>query len=257
MYAFFGVVEPLPIIRKKRIIKKSSLIRCFSDMQAYIYSPEPVEGASLKASLQTVGFLVKTTQDPDDMLAHWPHSIVDLVIWVVDSIHEPLLEQFHQIRTQANSAIIVITEDLCEKDQIRLYDAGVDLVLERPYSINLLVAQIKSMQRRVTGVPYFTLPTLAISDIVLDPSSRTVKVNGTEATRLTQLEFRLLYTLMTHPGQVLSAEMIVESVWGYSDTGNRELVRGLVKRLRRKVEVDPRQPKFIMTSPSVGYFFAT
>lgn len=225
-------------------------------MQAFIYSSEPVEAASLKASLQTVGFLVKTTQDPADMLAHWPHSIVDLVIWTVDSIDGSLLDQLHQIRTQANSAIIVITEILLEQDQIRLYDAGVDLILKRPYSLNLLVAQVKSMQRRVTGVPYFTLPTLAIGEIVLDPTSRTVRVNGTEATRLTQLEFRLLYTLMTHPGQVLSPEVIVESVWGYSDTGNRELVRGLVKRLRRKVEVDPRQPHFIMTSPGVGYYFA-
>lgn len=88
---------------------------------------------------------------------------------------------------------------------------------------------------------------------MLDPTTRTVEVDGMETTRLTQLEFRLLYTLMTHPRQVLPTEMLVESVWGYSDTGNRELVRGLVKRLRRKVEIDPRHPRHIVTTPGVGY----
>ena len=226
-------------------------------MQAYIVSTEHVEVVSLKACLQAIGFLVKTSRSAEDMLEHWPHSIVDLVIWEVEKVTETMVDQLQQIRNQANSAMIMIAENMTEKEQIRLYEAGVDLVLMRPYSMNLLLAQIKSMQRRVTGVPYFTLPTLTIGDLVLDPSSRTVRVNGTEPTRLTQLEFRLLYTLMTHPGQVLSAEMLVESVWGYSDTGNRELVRGLVKRLRRKVEADPRSPVYILTSPGIGYSMAT
>ena len=224
-------------------------------MQAYLYLPESVETASLKASLQAIGFLVKTARTPADMLEHWPHTVVDLVVWDIDQVDDPLLEQLNQIRTQANSAIIAITEFFPEKEKIRLYDVGVDLVIDRPYSTSLLLAQIKSMQRRVTGVPYFTLPKMTIRDLVLDPSSRTVQVNGAEPTRLTQLEFRLLYTLMTHPGQVLSTEGLVESVWGYSDTGNRDLVRGLVKRLRRKVELDPHQPHYIGTSPGVGYLF--
>lgn len=224
-------------------------------MQAYLYLPETLEAAGLKANLQSIGFLVKTAQSPDDMLKHWPHTVVDLVVWSVENVDEKLLEQFNQIRRQANSAMIAITEFLPEREKIRLYEAGVDLVIDRPYSTSLLLAQIKSMQRRVTGVPYFTLPTMTIRDLVLDPSSRTFQVNGAEATRLTQLEFRLLYTLMTHPGQVMSPEMLVESVWGYSDTGNRELVRGLVKRLRRKMDDDPRNPRYIGTVPGIGYSF--
>jgi len=224
-------------------------------MQAYLYLPESLEAAGLKANLQSIGFLVKTAQSPADMLKHWPHTVVDLVIWSVDSVDEELLAQFDQIRRQANSAMIAITEFLPEREKIRLYESGVDLVIDRPYSTSLLLAQIKSMQRRVTGVPYFTLPTMTIRDLVLDPSSRTFRVNGAEATRLTQLEFRLLYTLMTHPGQVMSPEMLVESVWGYSDTGNRELVRGLVKRLRRKMDDDPRNPRYIATVPGIGYSF--
>ena len=74
--------------------------------------------------------------------------------------------------------------------------------------------------------------------------------------RLTQLEFRLLYTLMTNVGQIIPTDQIVEHVWGYSGEGNRELVRGLVQRLRSKVEPVPRKPEYILTEPGIGYYFS-
>jgi DNA-binding response OmpR family regulator len=75
------------------------------------------------------------------------------------------------------------------------------------------------------------------------------------AKRLTPLEFRLMHLLMTSRGTAISTDMIVERVWGYSERGNRELVRGLVGRLRAKIEDDPSNPKFIHTIPGVGYLF--
>jgi DNA-binding response OmpR family regulator len=73
--------------------------------------------------------------------------------------------------------------------------------------------------------------------------------------RLTQLEFRLLYVLMTNRDQVIPSDIIVERVWGYTGTGSRELVRNLVSRLRSKIEVDPGNPAYIQTVPGVGYQF--
>jgi DNA-binding response OmpR family regulator len=92
-------------------------------------------------------------------------------------------------------------------------------------------------------------------DLVLDPATRTVEVSGRPSQRLTHLEFRLLYTLMMHQGQVIPTETLVERVWGYSGQGDRDLVRGLVSRLRAKVEVDARNPQYILTIPGVGYSF--
>ena len=74
--------------------------------------------------------------------------------------------------------------------------------------------------------------------------------------RLTQLEFRLLYVLMVNQEQVIPVDVIVERVWGYTGQGSRELVRGLVSRLRRKIEPDVRQPRFIQNVPGVGYRFS-
>jgi DNA-binding response OmpR family regulator len=69
------------------------------------------------------------------------------------------------------------------------------------------------------------------------------------------LEFRLLFTLMTHAGRVIPAENLVEYVWGYTGEGNRSLVRGLIQRLRTKVEPNPSKPRYILTQPGVGYRF--
>ena len=134
-------------------------------------------------------------------------------------------------------------------------EAGADLVVQRPFGIRYLLAQIKTLLRRSTGVPFFSLPTLSQHDVVLDPSMRTVKVGNNSEKRLTQLEFRLLYTLMTNIGQIIPTEHIVENVWGYSGEGNKELVRGLVQRLRSKVEPEPRKPRYILTEPGIGYYF--
>jgi DNA-binding response OmpR family regulator len=96
---------------------------------------------------------------------------------------------------------------------------------------------------------------LSLAAVTLDPAARTVQVEAGKARRLTHLEFRLLYTLMIHPGQILPTELIVERVWGYTGHGDRDLVRGLVSRLRAKVEPEPRAPRYIITVPGVGYAF--
>jgi DNA-binding response OmpR family regulator len=119
----------------------------------------------------------------------------------------------------------------------------------------LLIAQTRALLRRSGSVPLFSLPSLSLGGLTLDPATRTVEVSGHMSRRLTHLEFRLLYTLMINHGQVLPTDTIVERVWGYSGRGDRELVRGLISRLRTKVETDPRNPCYILTVPGVGYSF--
>jgi DNA-binding response OmpR family regulator len=136
-----------------------------------------------------------------------------------------------------------------------LLKMGADLIVAPPVSPKLLIAQIGVLLRRAGTVPTFSLPTLNVFDLILDPATRTVDVTGKPTQRLTHLEFRLLYTLMMHRGQVIPTETLVERVWGYTGQGDRDLVRGLVSRLRAKVEVDARKPQYILTIPGVGYSF--
>jgi DNA-binding response OmpR family regulator len=119
----------------------------------------------------------------------------------------------------------------------------------------LLIAQVRALARRAGTIPLSNLPEMTAVGLSLDPATRTVQVIGQSPRRLTHLEFRLLYTLMVNRGQVLSTETIVEHVWGYTGQGDRDLVRGLIRRLRLKVEPEPGQPAYILTVPGVGYSF--
>jgi DNA-binding response OmpR family regulator len=180
---------------------------------------------------------------------------LDLIVLALED--GDVLAQVRQLRAQFEVPLIVIADRIEERLHVALLDVGADLVVLRPFSGRLLVAQVRALLRRALGQPLLTLPTLSIGALSLDPAVRTVQVEGRSPKRLTQLEFRLLYTLMTHRGQILSADALVEHVWGYAGEGDRDLVRGLVSRLRAKVEPEPRSPRYIVTVPGAGYSLNT
>lgn len=159
------------------------------------------------------------------------------------------------MRMHTSVPIMIICEPGTESSMVELLEAGADFLITRPYGVRYLMAQITALMRRTAGTSFFHLPKLSQRDVVLDPSNRTVKVGSEDPVHLTHLEFRLLHTLIKRPGQVIPSENIVEYVWGYSGEGNRELVRGLVQRLRSKMEPDPKDPIYIQNELGVGYYF--
>jgi DNA-binding response OmpR family regulator len=224
-------------------------------MRASIYSYHLDEAAILQLVMQQAGFEPALTRDAEKLIENWadrPSDFVMLSFGGDDQVTVDLVERF---RSQSLVPILLIVDRLPEDVQVSLLEAGADLVIERPYQIRFLIAQIRALMRRSAGLPFFSLPILTQSGVMIDPSTRTIQVDDGEIKRLTQLEFRLLFTLMTHAGRVLPAETLVEYVWGYSGEGNRGLVRGLVQRLRTKVEPDPTNPKYIVTEPGLGYRF--
>ena len=224
-------------------------------MQVLLISPHPEEAKVFQVILQHTGFIVRTLRSLDQAVETWPENPADLVLIALSENPEMALKQVRQIRAHTVVPIIVILDLPSDDLQVCFLEAGVDLVLGRPFSMRVLVAQIRAVLSRGAGIPFRALPTLSRKDLSLDPSKRTVRVGEGETKRLTRLEFRLLYTLMTHARQIIPAETIVEHVWGYSGGGNRELVRGLVQRLRSKVESDPHNPVYILTEPGIGYTF--
>ena len=224
-------------------------------MQALLVTPYPDEGSLLAVMLQQIGYNVRTIKEWTRLIEAWQDRQPDLLMVASSLEVQVYIKQINQLRLQTVIPIVLITDWIPENQQVDLIDAGADLVVVRPFGLRLLKAQIKSLLRRSEGLPYHSLPSLSQAGVILDPTARTVKVGDALPVRLTQLEFRLLYTLITQPGRIISAENLVEYVWGYSGDGNRELVRGLVQRLRSKVEPDPRNPKYILTEAGIGYFF--
>ncbi|MBI9043430.1 MAG: response regulator transcription factor [Anaerolineaceae bacterium] len=224
-------------------------------MQALLFSPHLDESNVFKAILQQAGLMVKSAQSLDQAIEAWPENPAELVFISLSGTPGEAIKHIKQIRAYTVVPILVIADLLTEDLKVDFLEAGVDLLVSRPYSVRLLLAQIRVLLRRGTGIPSFSLPTLTQRDVSLNPADRTVQVGIRESKRLTQLEFRLLYTLMTHSGQIIPTEQIVEHVWGYSGVGSRELVRGLVQRLRSKVEENSHQPQYILTDVGIGYFF--
>ena len=187
-------------------------------------------------------------------MQNWLERPVDIILLALSQPSPQ--DQIRRIRTEAKVPLILALDTLDEPLHCELLRLGADLVINPLFSAKLLIAQIEVLMRRTSVVPTFSLPVLATSGFRLDPTTRTVEIAGKGQQRLTHLEFRLLYTLMINRGQVIPTETIVERVWGYNGQGDRDLVRGLISRLRNKVEINPRQPKYILTMSGVGYLFS-
>lgn len=224
-------------------------------MYALLLAHNADESAVLRLALQRAGFASRVTTDLRQAVHDLQEQPTDLILLSFkDNI---LMDLIHEIRAKIEAPLVVISTPIGEDLNVELLEVGVDLVIFRPYSARLLIAQLRGLVRRATGASIHNLPSFTLGDLTLDPSVRTLAIRGTSPKHLTRLEFRLLYTLMIHSGQVLTPETLVEQVWGYDGRGDRDLVRGLIKRLRDKVEPENSEPRYILTVPGVGYKLAT
>jgi DNA-binding response OmpR family regulator len=223
-------------------------------MQAIVVSSNGNERDLLTHVLRQAGVAVASSADYKRVLSNWEDHPADVLVVAIDQTSNPV-EITKAVRLSSQVQLLVICDSITENDLINALNEGADIILTRPVSPLVFSAQATAMMRRANVVPAYVLPTLNLDAIMLDPSTRTVTVQGMEPQKLTQLEFRLLYALMLNRGQVLPTEVIVEKVWGYTSEGNRELVRGLVSRLRHKIEPDPENPVFLETHTGIGYRF--
>lgn len=224
-------------------------------MLTLILCDEADETALLGMAAQRAGATLQSTPRLELVVQTLEREEVDLIIAALRT--GALVDTTRKIRRASSVPLAVISPSRDEDTLCRLYEAGADLVLTRPYSARLLISQIRALLRRSAGTALAPLPSLQVGGLHLIPATRTVSMGGQGARRLTPLEFRLLYTLMIHPGQTIPTDSLIERVWGYEGEGSVELARGLVSRLRAKVEHNPREPILILTVPGVGYLLAS
>ncbi len=142
-----------------------------------------------------------------------------------------------------------------EQDEVRSLELGADDYLTKPFSPRQLLARIRALARRATTAPTIRGNSMvAVGPISLDPMRHEASRSGAKV-RLTPTESRLLHLLLTHSGQVLTTDLIVERVWGYDDAGDTGLVKTHIRHLRQKIEPEPNTPQYIVTVPGVGYTF--
>ncbi len=225
-------------------------------MSVVVFADDPTEGRIISVALREFGLAVESENSLSRRMADWQRDPADIVIlaWNRDEI--PWAD-VRVVRSQTQAPILVMNEHLPDTQECMLLEEGADLVLDRPVSLRLLANYVKVLMRISSSIPNTVLNKIEMADITLDTADRTVTVSKTKPVRLTQLEFRLLYLLMTNPNTVVTTDSIADRVWGYSDGGDRDLVRGLVSRLRRKIEPGECSPHFIENIPGMGYRFHT
>jgi two-component system, OmpR family, KDP operon response regulator KdpE len=139
-----------------------------------------------------------------------------------------------------------------ERDKVQALDAGADDYVVKPFGSEELMARIRAALRRAS--PSETLPPFVSSDLKIDFEKRSVTVTGQPA-RLTPKEFELLRHLVSQQGKTESHRRLLQAVWGPDYGEETEYLRVFINQLRKKIEPDPRHPRYIHTEPWVGYRF--
>ena len=150
--------------------------------------------------------------------------------------------------------MIFVTARRRELDEVLGLELGADDYITKPFDLNVLLAHIKAVLRRVDAKPAtkeHRVPVTA-GDITLDPAAHTVTLRG-QPVELTPREFDLLHALMLHPGQVRSTDELLNQVWGAEFVGQPQVVYVHIRWLREKIEEDPNHPQRILTVRGVGY----
>jgi DNA-binding response OmpR family regulator len=204
--------------------------------------------------LREKGLNVILERSPEQAIDRWSEEMPDVVAIDMECKDQECVTLCKSFRSISMVPILFLLPAHHETIILEAYRAGVDEVVVKPISPMIFQAKVLAWARRSWTVPMAGLNTLKAGGHHLDPVKRClVDPAGTEI-KLTNLEFNLLHLLMGRSGQVCTTEELIHSIWGTFENGDHILVRNVVYRLRKKIEIDPAHPIYLLTWPK-GYSF--
>lgn len=204
--------------------------------------------------LRQQGLVVILETSLDTAVDHWSMEMPDLVVIDIDTTHQDPMVLYKKFRAVSVAPILLFLPAHHETQILAAYAAGVDEVVVKPISPAIFLAKIVAWVRRSWTLPVDGLSLVKAGKHRLDPARRCLIDPAGLEIKLTNLEFRLLHLLMSRPAFVFSAEDIIQSIWGGFGDGDQVLLKNVVYRLRRKIEVDPGRPTLLQTWQG-GYSF--
>jgi two-component system, OmpR family, KDP operon response regulator KdpE len=174
--------------------------------------------------------------------------ISDLDMPLVDGI-----ELCRRVRQTSTIPIIIMSGNADGHSEIEALDSGADDYIAKPFSASRLLARVRVALRRSEGASEESAA-LGVGEFHIDFHDRRVRVNG-QPIRLTPKEFDLFVFMARHPNRVLAHRTLLGAVWGEASWDQPEYLRVFVGQLRKKLESNPSQPRYIVTEPWVGYRF--
>jgi two-component system alkaline phosphatase synthesis response regulator PhoP len=218
-----------------------------------VVDDEPEIVRFVRAYLEDVGYRVVTAGDGQKALFVARHEKPDLVILDLMMPGMDGWDFIRRYRQERDTPVIMLTARVEEEDQVLGLELGADDYVVKPFSPRSLVARVRAVLRRAQGEPTRSA-VLRSGGVVLDREARTVTVGGREV-NLTPTEFGLLEVLMTTPSRVFTRAELLDRVMGDEADVFERTIDAHIKNLRRKIEPNPAQPRYIITVRGAGYQF--
>jgi two-component system, OmpR family, KDP operon response regulator KdpE len=213
---------------------------------------EPAILRAVRSMLAGHGFQVATAETGAEALAHYRRHHPDLVLLDLGLPDLDGLEVIRQIREEVSTPIIVLSVRGGERDKVAALDLGADDYLTKPFGVDELLARVRVALRHAARPSSGAEAIFRTGDLAVDLARRTVGVRGEEI-HLSRTEFELMKAFITHPNKVLTDRMLLQQVWGAEYGSEEHYLHVYVARLRKKLEADPRTPRYLLTVPGVGY----
>jgi two-component system alkaline phosphatase synthesis response regulator PhoP len=207
----------------------------------------------VRAYLKQEGFQVLVAYDGKKAMHVARHDKPDLVVLDLMLPEMDGWEVCRALRKESDVPIIMLTARVEETDKLIGLELGADDYVTKPFSPRELVARVRTVLRRVQGVPPKP-EVISRGEITVDLSRHSVTIRG-EPVDLTPTEFDLLGVLMQDAGRSFTRSQLLEQVQGYAYEGYERTIDVHIKNLRQKIETDSRNPQYIKTVYGVGYKF--
>lgn len=159
-----------------------------------------------------------------------------------------------ELRAWSGMPIVVLSARVEEHDKVAALDAGADDYLSKPFGVSELLARVRAALRRHARAGEELSPTVQFGAVIVDLAHRRVTKGNVEV-HLTQIEFRLLAVLLSHPGKVLTHRHLLREVWGPPYVEHSHYLRIYMGHLRQKLEDNPTRPEHLITETGIGYRF--
>ncbi|MGH2764828.1 MAG: winged helix-turn-helix domain-containing protein [Actinomycetota bacterium] len=206
-------------------------------------------------ALEGEGYGVRAAASAEEAVAILDRDDPDLLILDVMLPGRDGFELCREIRTKSPLPILMLTAKTDTIDVVVGLESGADDYVTKPFVTKELVARIRALLRRARGEEQSTRK-ITVGDLEIAPDAATVSKRG-QPVHLTKTEFKLLLALASRPNQVFTREVLLQQVWDYDYFGDSRLVDVHIRRLRAKIEDDPREPRIVQTVRGLGYKVAT
>ena len=204
--------------------------------------------------LEHAGFKVASASDGREALAAFRTSAPDLIVLDLGLPFVDGLDVARSVRKTSNVPIVMLPGRADESDRISGLELGADDYVAKPFSPKELVARVRAVLRR-TEIATAPADVVRAGDVTLDVPRLSVRVKD-RAVELTPTEFQLLLELARAPGRVFTRAQLLDAVHGVAFESYERAIDAHVKNIRRKLEPDPREPRYVLTVHGVGYRFA-